>query len=65
MSVVPRPASEDAVFKLVYASPALQCREGLWRVDDDGEVDQYRDGDDQIVASHYNKDMKLWWEQEK
>ncbi len=25
MSVVPGPASQDAVFKLVYASPALQC----------------------------------------
>ncbi len=25
MSVVPRPASQDAVFKLVFASPALQC----------------------------------------
>ncbi len=26
LSVVPGPASQDAVFKLVYASPALQCR---------------------------------------
>ncbi len=28
MSVVPGPASQDAVFKLVFASPALQCRVG-------------------------------------
>jgi hypothetical protein len=34
-------------------------REGLRRVDDDREVDQYRDGDDQILTSHYIKDMKL------
>jgi hypothetical protein len=26
MSVVPRPASEDAVIKYAFASPGLQCR---------------------------------------